>query len=50
LGKVSVILPNELEEELRRRAAEVYGYKRGFITKAIIEAIVNWLERRREKE
>jgi len=47
---VSIVLPDELEKELRRRAAELYGYKRGFITRAVIDAINDWLSKKREKK
>jgi len=50
MGKITISLPNNLEEELRRRAIELYGYKKGSLSKAVTDAIADWLERRREKE
>jgi len=44
VGKVTLTIPDDLEERLRRKAAEKYGLKRGFLRKAVIEAIRQWLE------
>jgi len=50
MGRITISLPNNLEEELRRRIIELYGYKKGNLSKAVTEAIVDWLERKREKK
>lgn len=49
MGQINVILPDELEEKLRIIAAKKFGFKRGALKKAVIEAIEKWVEENRER-
>lgn len=44
MGRIDVILPDDLEQKFRKKVFEKYGMKRGNITKTIQEAIENWIE------
>lgn len=44
MGRIDVILPEDLEEKFRKKVFEKYGMKRGNITTAIQEAIENWIK------
>jgi len=43
MGRIDVILPDDLEEKFRKKVFEKYGMKRGNITAAIKEAIEGWI-------
>jgi hypothetical protein len=43
---MQIVIPDELEEELRKKASEEFGYKKGSISKAVEEAIQKWLSSR----
>lgn len=45
MGRIDVILPDNLEEKFRKKVFEKYGMKRGNITSAINEAIEQWIEK-----
>ena len=42
---VKVELPTELDEQFKKKVFEVYGYKRGSISLALIDALKLWIER-----
>lgn len=44
MGSVSVSIPDDLEQELRVKGMEKFGLRRGYLSKAIEEAIRLWLE------
>jgi hypothetical protein len=44
MGKISVILDDQREERLRKIAVAKFGLKRGYLTKALEEAIRLWME------
>ena len=44
MGRIDVLLPDNLEERFRKKVFEKYGMKRGNITVAIQEAIENWIK------
>ena len=44
MGRIDVILTDDLEEKFRKKVFEKYGMKRGNITTAIQEAIENWIK------
>ena len=44
MGKISVSLPNQLEEKVRRKAMKEFGIKKGHLSKAVIKALESWLE------
>ena len=45
MGRIDVILPDDLEERFRKKVFEKYGMKRGNITIAIQESIELWIEK-----
>ena len=45
MGKITVVIPDEMEEELRKRAFEKTKGKRGGLSQIVQEAIKMWLEK-----
>lgn len=45
MGRMQIVLPDKLEEKLRDTAAKKFGNRKGSISKAIEEAIANWLNK-----
>ena len=45
MGKVSISIPDSLEDKLRRKAMDKFGMKKGNLSKAVEEAIRSWLEK-----
>lgn len=45
MGRLQVVLSDDTEERLRKRAAEKFGLKKGTMSKAIEEAITEWLKK-----
>ena len=43
MGRISVEVPNELEKQLRFKTVEVYGGKKGDLSKAVEEAVETWV-------
>ena len=46
MGRLQVVLSDDTEERLRKRAAEKFGLKKGSISRAVEEAIVAWLSKK----
>jgi len=44
MGSVSVSIPDDLELQLRQKGMEKFGLRRGYLSKAIEEAIRLWLK------
>ena len=44
MGRIDVILPDDLEEKFRMEVAKKKGMKRGNLKKALEEAIILWME------
>jgi hypothetical protein len=44
MGKMKVILPDELEEKFRQEVGKRFGAKKGNLTKAFIEAVQLWIK------
>lgn len=42
MGKISVIIPDELEEKVRQKAIKKFGIKKGYLSNAMEEALKNW--------
>lgn len=49
MGRIDVILPDDLEDEFRKTVAETLGMKKGNLKKAVVEAIQMWIKKKREK-
>jgi len=45
VGRLLVVIDDELEEEFRKAVARIYGFKKGALSKAIEEAIRLWLKK-----
>ena len=45
MGRIDVILPDDLEKKFRNKVFKKFGMKRGNITAAIQEAIEQWIEK-----
>ena len=43
MGRISVILSDEVERKLRLKTVEEYGGRKGDLTKAVEEAIKTWV-------
>ena len=44
MGRIDVILPDDLEERFRMEVAKKKGMKRGNLKKALEEAVILWME------
>ena len=49
MGRMDIILPDDLEQRFREEVFERYGMKRGNITKAVQEAIKQWMKEGEKK-
>ena len=43
MGRISVVIPDELEKELRIKTIEVYGGRKGDLTRAVEKAVQIWV-------
>jgi hypothetical protein len=43
MGRISVIIPDELEKRLRFKTIERFGGKKGDLTRAVAAAITTWV-------
>jgi len=48
MGRIDVILPEELEEKLRQEVYIRKGLKRGNLTESLKEAVVLWIENKND--
>jgi len=49
MGKIVVEIDDKLEKEFRHLILDVYGTRRGALTKAVEEAIKLWIEKYKTK-
>jgi hypothetical protein len=49
MGKIDLIISDELEKKFRDNVYKRYGLKRGNIKTAIEEAIADWIEKQSNK-
>jgi len=49
MGRIDIILPDDLEQEFREEVFKQLGMKRGNITIAIIDAIKLWINTNQRK-
>ena len=45
MGRVSVFLSDELEKKLRFKTVEMFGGRKGDLSKAVEEAVKMWVEK-----
>lgn len=50
MGRIDIILPDDIEEKFRRQVGQTYGARRGALTDAITNAITNWIGEQAQKE
>ena len=50
MGRIDLILSDELEQELRIEAGKRFGARKGSLTKAVEEAIRLWIKMNRKGE
>lgn len=43
MGRISAVLSNELEKKLRLKALEIFGGKKGDLSRAVEEAVKTWV-------
>ena len=43
VGRISAVLSDELEKKLRFKAVEVFGGKKGDLSRAVEEAVKTWV-------
>ena len=43
MGRITAILPDDLEKKLRLKALEVFGGKKGDLSRAVEEAVKTWV-------
>lgn len=43
LGRIDIILPDDLEVRFRDHVYHIYGYKKGNLTKGIIKSLELWI-------
>ena len=48
MGKVNLVMSDELENEYRNAVFKKYGMKKGNITKATEEALKDWIKKNEE--
>jgi hypothetical protein len=44
VGRMQIVLPDDLEKKLREKAFEKYGLAKGSISKAVEDSIKKWLK------
>ena len=44
MGRMQIVLSDELEEKLRKKAAARFGMRKGAISEAVQDAIIQWLK------
>ena len=49
MGRVNIVLPDELEDKLRMEVGRRMGVKKGNLTDAFIEAIELWLSNKNQR-
>jgi len=43
MGRITAVIPDELEKRLRLKALETYGGKKGDLSRAVEEALKTWV-------
>jgi hypothetical protein len=50
IGKMNIVLSDELENKFRKTVYENKGYKKGNISEAIEEAVQYWIEKQEKRK
>jgi hypothetical protein len=43
MGRISAVIPDGLEKKLRLKALEIFGGKKGDLSRAVEEAVKTWV-------
>ena len=46
MGQISVSIPDELEKKLRFKTIEIYGGRKGDLSRAVEEAVKTWVAKK----
>ena len=46
---ITINVDDEVEAEFRKKSAEIYGFKKGYLGDAITEAMKKWLEEKKRR-
>ena len=46
MGRMQIVITDELEDKLRKKAGEKFGVKKGSISEAVEEAVEAWVKGR----
>lgn len=49
MARINLVIRDDLEEEFRRTTFEKFGLRKGNISKAIEEAIEQWIEQEKKR-
>lgn len=49
MGRLNVVISDELEEEFRQEVAKEKGMKKGNLSKSVVEAIKMWIDSNQKK-
>jgi len=47
MGRITAILSDELEKELRLKALEIFGGKKGDLSRAVEDAVKTWVNQKK---
>lgn len=50
MGRIDIILPDELEKKFREEVFKIYGMKKGNITIAVEDAVCDWVKKKKKLE
>ncbi len=50
MRQLHVLLPDEIDREFRRVIGERYGSRKGALGKAVLEAVILWIDKNKLKE
>jgi hypothetical protein len=49
LGRITVVISDEMEKKLRLEALETFGGRKGDLSRAVEEAIKNWVTSKKKR-
>ena len=50
MGRIDIILSDELEKKFRAEVFKIYGMKKGNITLAVEDAVQDWVKKKKKME